>query len=116
MTEPSQLSQLLGALLRDAAWENEAGARHHAEAIARLGSDAAVNALLGVLEQMAAVDLTDDAGDVSDECWRASSAAVHGLVLLGKVAVPGLRAMANGAPSRAREYAASALRTLGKGV
>jgi len=109
VAEPTQISQLLKGLHRDAAWEDGQGARQHAEAIARLGGDAAVDALIGVLVKMAAVDLSEDGGDVSDECWRASTAAVHGLTLLGQIAVPRLRAIVDGAESRAQDYAITAL-------
>jgi len=52
------LDELVHALHRASGWEDGAGARQHAEAIARLGGDAAVRALIGVLERMAAVDLS----------------------------------------------------------
>lgn len=114
MPGSTQIPQLLGALHAAAAWEDETGARQHAEAIAQLGGEPAVNALIGVLERMSAVDLSDDAGDNSDECFRASHAALHGLVLLGQAAVPRLLATLSGPPSRARGYAAHALATLGE--
>lgn len=105
----SDIATLVGKLHNNAAWEDEGGAKQHAAAIAKIGGEAAVAALIGVLEKMAAVDLADDAGDMSDECWRASSAAEHGLGLLGAIAVPRLVDVVQGAPSRARSYAARAL-------
>jgi RimJ/RimL family protein N-acetyltransferase len=71
-------------LRKDAGWENSSGAIAEAAHLAALGRELALPRLLAYRDALDQVDLTDDAGDVSDEVWRGRTAVRHGLELLGE--------------------------------
>jgi hypothetical protein len=104
----ASLEALLEQLRRCAGFEDLGGATTAAEAIARLGSDKAVDALIRLLVEIDDIDLTDDAGDVGDEVWRTRAAVSRGLELCGDRAIASLRPLIAG-PVTERGQAALAI-------
>jgi HEAT repeat protein len=99
------IDPLISELRRCAGLEDLEGASVAAEKLAALDSDAAAAALVSLLEQLDDIDLTDDAGDGSDEVWRTRQAVIRGLERCGHRAIEPLRALIARPPSKAGEAA-----------
>ncbi|MDQ3338347.1 MAG: HEAT repeat domain-containing protein [Myxococcota bacterium] len=107
------LEKLLDELRWCAGFEDLGGATKAAEAIARLDSDEAVDALVRLLVVIDDVDLEDDAGDVGDEVWRTRAAVSRGLEVCGRRAIARLRPLIAGSPTERGQAALAILAKLG---
>ena len=111
----SAIPALAAALCHDAAWEHTDSACVKAEAIATIGGEAAIATLVGLLLKYDLEAHEDANGDVSDKSWRVHHACVHGLVQIGRLAIPALHPLLQHTNRRAAQSAAEALEKLGAG-
>lgn len=89
------LDALMHELRKCAAWEDLSGATAAARQLAALPGDEVPARMVRELARLDDIDLTDDAGDVGDEVYRARSALETGLVLCGARATAWLRPLLN---------------------
>jgi len=108
-----QVARLIHELRRCAGWEDLGGAIAAARELAARDSDAAVAALVSLLEDLDRVDLSDDAGDVGDEVWRTREALRHGLEACGRRSLVPLRSLVTRPPSPSGQVALLVLAKLG---
>ena len=107
------LDALMHELRKCAAWEDLSGATAAARQLAALPGDEVPARMVRELVRLDGIDLTDDAGDVGDEVYRARSALATGLVLCGARATACLRPLLNELASPAARVALGVLAELG---
>lgn len=109
-----ELDRLMRELRQAAGWEDGAGATRAARTAALLPGDEPVHAFVRLLRELDEVDLSEDAGDMSDELWRTRTALEAGLVDCGVRAIEPLRPfLAMTPPARASTSAMRVLARLG---
>ncbi len=106
-------ARLLRELRKCAGWEDLSGAIAAAERLAALPGEEVPAALVRELVGLDAVDLSEDAGDIADELYRARAALEAGLIRCGPRAVSWLRPVLAGAPDAAARVALRVLAALG---